>query len=301
MNDIITTVAPVKPLKGPLSDDERRHLAELEPIIERGLANFIEVGNALLEVSDQRLYRETHSTFKEYVENKWKISVRQAYRLCESAEVVECVQLVTTESQARELANVPVTERPKVLKAAADRGPVTAKAIKLEVEKAKAQPRFRCNSCEEEFEDDNESQPLYECGECGNQFTPEQSEDGSHRCSDCNKFCSKISDLGCPDCGAGQLEEIESEAIDVHNSSSFAEEHKATMSRLAAIGARLKLEDLTLDECAGLMREAQSLTSMWTVAALECERELGKVFIQAEAAGFKKEEILAEVNREVAA
>jgi hypothetical protein len=68
-----------------LSPAESARLAELEPIIERGMAGFVEVGNALLEISDRRLYRGTHSTFKEYVEDKWKLSVSRAYQLCDAA------------------------------------------------------------------------------------------------------------------------------------------------------------------------------------------------------------------------
>jgi hypothetical protein len=135
----LTTVTTSVNTRGPLTLEQHARLAELEPIIEAGLTNFLKLGSALLEISDERLYRNTHSTFKAYVEDKWKISVRQAYRLCESAEVIKslppkCDQLVTTESQARELAKVPASERVKVLdKVVAKDGKVTAKAIKLEV------------------------------------------------------------------------------------------------------------------------------------------------------------------------
>ncbi len=32
---------------------------------------FYEVGNALLQIRDERLYRQTHSTFEEYCREKW--------------------------------------------------------------------------------------------------------------------------------------------------------------------------------------------------------------------------------------
>ena len=56
-----------------LAATERDRLSELEPLIERGMTSFVEVGNALLEISDRRLYRETHSTFAEYCGAKWKM------------------------------------------------------------------------------------------------------------------------------------------------------------------------------------------------------------------------------------
>jgi phage N-6-adenine-methyltransferase len=46
-------------------------LAECEAVIERGLATFVEVGNALLEIRDDRLYRETHRTFEDYCRERW--------------------------------------------------------------------------------------------------------------------------------------------------------------------------------------------------------------------------------------
>ena len=47
-------------VKNKLTEAESARLAELEPIIALGMANFVVVGKALLEISDSRLYRETH-------------------------------------------------------------------------------------------------------------------------------------------------------------------------------------------------------------------------------------------------
>jgi len=66
-----------------------------------------------------------------------------------------------------------------------------------------------CSECEAKFIDTSDAQPLYECSSCGSIFTEENSADGgSNRCPDCNKFAAKISDLGCPECGQGEIEEI---------------------------------------------------------------------------------------------
>ena len=119
-----------------LDATERDRLNELEPLIERGMTSFVEVGTALLEISDRRLYRETHATFAEYCETKWRMTARHAYRLCESAEIVNalpksCDQLVTSESQARELARVEPERRTAVLEMAASTGTLTAASIRL--------------------------------------------------------------------------------------------------------------------------------------------------------------------------
>ena len=122
-----------------LAATERDRLSELEPIIERGMASFVEVGTALLEISDRRLYRETHSTFAEYCETKWRMTARRAYQLCEAAEVVNalpenvnnCSQSqITNEGQARELAKVEPARRVQVLEAAASTGTLTAASIR---------------------------------------------------------------------------------------------------------------------------------------------------------------------------
>jgi len=131
-----------------LSVTEAARLAELEPIIQRGMTNFVEVGNALLEISDRRLYRATHSTFQEYVADRWKITARRAYQLCEAAEVVnalpeECVKNYTVnESQARELAKVEPEKRPAVLSTVASKGKLTAKTIREAANPELPQPRF---------------------------------------------------------------------------------------------------------------------------------------------------------------
>lgn len=47
-------------------------LGELESVIARGLTNFIEVGKALFEIRDKRLYREQgYKTFEKYCRERW--------------------------------------------------------------------------------------------------------------------------------------------------------------------------------------------------------------------------------------
>lgn len=117
-------------------------LEQLERVIERGLATFIEVGEALLEIRDSRLYRETHGTFEDYCRERWGFSRSRASRLISASEVVRLVPVgtsVPTERIAREL--VPVMrEDPEavalVMSEAQDRAgdePVTAAAVRAVV------------------------------------------------------------------------------------------------------------------------------------------------------------------------
>jgi hypothetical protein len=57
-----------------LAPDESQRLAELEAVVERGLTTFIEVGEALREIRDARLYKASHGTFEAYLRERWAIS-----------------------------------------------------------------------------------------------------------------------------------------------------------------------------------------------------------------------------------
>lgn len=95
-------------------------LAECEAVIQRGLATFVEVGQALLRIRDERLYRESHGTFEDYCRERWDFSVAQGKRLIAAAEVTEAMAPIgavpTTESVARELA--PLRAEPTQLREA---------------------------------------------------------------------------------------------------------------------------------------------------------------------------------------
>lgn len=70
-----------------LSVVERSRLAECERVIERGITVFVEVGQALTEIRDGKLYRETHGTFEAYCRERWQISRPRAYEIMNQAMV----------------------------------------------------------------------------------------------------------------------------------------------------------------------------------------------------------------------
>jgi len=80
-------------------------LPELEAVIERGQQTFIEVGRALLEIRDRRLYRETHATFEAYCRERWGWGRHYANRHIQAAQVAEALvptgTIPKTEAQAR--------------------------------------------------------------------------------------------------------------------------------------------------------------------------------------------------------
>lgn len=91
----------------PLVIAERTRLGECEVVVERGLATFVEVGQALLEIRDSRLYREDFKTFEDYCRERWDFTDRRARQLMAAAEIGTTVP-VANEAQAREL--VPLKE-----------------------------------------------------------------------------------------------------------------------------------------------------------------------------------------------
>ncbi len=53
-------------------------LASLEAVIEKGLTTFMEVGAALREIRDQRLYKSEYKSFEQYCRERWGWSRRHA-------------------------------------------------------------------------------------------------------------------------------------------------------------------------------------------------------------------------------
>jgi len=104
------------------------NLSELESIVERGLASFIEVGNALIEIRDAKMYGSEYVTFEAYCNERFGISNSRAYQLIEATKtvavlstIVEADSLPVTESHVRALQNATSDpkEQSKLLKKAA--------------------------------------------------------------------------------------------------------------------------------------------------------------------------------------
>lgn len=119
------------------SDVSLHRLADCEAVIKRGLATFVEVGAALLEIRDGRLYRETHTTFEAYCAGRWGFTDRRARQLMDAAEIGTIVP-VLNEGQARELS--PLRGNPEAMRevwaeVSEDAEPVTAKFVKAAVER----------------------------------------------------------------------------------------------------------------------------------------------------------------------
>lgn len=80
---------------------ESKRLIALEKSIAAGQKTFVEVGLALAEIRDSKLYRSDFNSFEEYCREKWGWTKQHAYRLIEAAPVGKSNPRVTSERQAR--------------------------------------------------------------------------------------------------------------------------------------------------------------------------------------------------------
>ncbi len=91
---------------GELSPRERGDLATCEAALDNLRVAFWAAGKALQVIRDARLYRATHATFEDYVEERWDMSRPQAYRLVDAWPLAERLSPMgdkLNERQIREL------------------------------------------------------------------------------------------------------------------------------------------------------------------------------------------------------
>jgi hypothetical protein len=91
------------------SQERLERLGELEIIVDQGMDTFVEVGSALMEIRDSRLYRELHPTFEEYCVERWGFTASRARQMIAAVKTVTAVTTQglpapRTEGAARRLA-----------------------------------------------------------------------------------------------------------------------------------------------------------------------------------------------------
>jgi hypothetical protein len=102
----------------PLSADENKRRAVLEAVIEKNFKAFVEVGLALKEIRELKLYRSTHKTWGKYCIDLWDMNRAHADRLISAHDVVENLApigaiLPKNEAQARPLTLIEDPEKQK--------------------------------------------------------------------------------------------------------------------------------------------------------------------------------------------
>jgi len=123
------------------TQDDARQFLQCEQVIGEGLKTFIEVGQALLEIKNARLYRKQYHTFEEYCIQRWKMSIRQAQRFIQSSKIASNIQqgdqsvaLPTSEYQIRTLASLAPREQQEVWQELNEQdAPITGRLIQTKV------------------------------------------------------------------------------------------------------------------------------------------------------------------------
>jgi len=96
-----------------LTTTDTTRLRECEDKIDRSLRSFVDIGDALLEIRESRLYRDEHTTFERYCQARWNITKSRANQLISASRLVQNLEntgaagaLPSSESVARELQRV---------------------------------------------------------------------------------------------------------------------------------------------------------------------------------------------------
>lgn len=69
-----------------LTTDETEQLAACERVIAAGMGTFVEVGHALLDIREFRLWIK-YGTFEDYCRDRWGLSASQGHRMIQSATI----------------------------------------------------------------------------------------------------------------------------------------------------------------------------------------------------------------------
>jgi hypothetical protein len=132
-----------------LTAKESNRLEQCESVIEKGLRTFVEVGNALFEIRESKLYRQGYDTFEDYCRDRWEIARNYANKLIAAAEVASNLGTIvpspTHESQVRPLASLePEQQREAWATATAENPKPTAAHVQkavATVNQRRTQPR----------------------------------------------------------------------------------------------------------------------------------------------------------------
>ncbi|HZK76340.1 MAG TPA: hypothetical protein VFD13_05470 [Candidatus Kapabacteria bacterium] len=128
-----------------LTESERAQLKNAEDEIAQNLGAieyaFFNIGEALTNISENRLYRGEYGTFEEYIKQRWRWTRSMGYHLMHGYETRKGLpeserNLLQNIRQALALGKAPMGERADILRHLHSNGAkVTAKTISLEIEK----------------------------------------------------------------------------------------------------------------------------------------------------------------------
>jgi hypothetical protein len=125
-----------------LTNTEQTALSNLKSVIEKGLNTFVDVGEALLTIRDERLYRQEYRTFEEYCNRRWNFNDRRATQLIQASQAIKNLSTIVdklpiNEAQTRPLVTLTSQEQVDVWQeavASAPDGNITARHVQQVVD-----------------------------------------------------------------------------------------------------------------------------------------------------------------------
>jgi len=123
---------------------ELSRLTECERVIERGMKTFTEVGAALMEIREGKLYRQDFGTFEDYCRERWNFTQQYATGLIRATNVIENLKTETmvsvfpvSERQARPLTRLEPEQQRQAWQQVIDTAPNGKITAALVIEAAK--------------------------------------------------------------------------------------------------------------------------------------------------------------------
>lgn len=89
---------------------DRAEFLRYDKVADRGMATFVEVGNALSKIRDGKLYRHQYASFEEYCDLRHGLKRQRAYELMAAATVAENLSEISDKSRLRESHVDPLTK-----------------------------------------------------------------------------------------------------------------------------------------------------------------------------------------------
>lgn len=141
-----------------ISTTEQQDFARLDDVVRRGLATFVEIGRALAEIRDRKLYRIGFSTFEAYLSHEHGLTPRRGRQIIDAAAVrIELSEgknfspLPSTESHCAELATYADADRQEVWQQVVEEAEKTGKPITARLINEIGKP-YREPAAAEQFE-----------------------------------------------------------------------------------------------------------------------------------------------------
>lgn len=220
-----------------LTKPEAALLATCEKTIERGINTFVEVGEALAEIRNSKLYRASHKTFEAYCDGKWKFTRQRAYQLIDQAKVVRAVadaagsDLSTVvdkinEHKARQIKSDLPTMTAQI-RSRVEQGEAPAKTVSDVVSETLTEKQARGKNPDAEISDDEwkRQQDGIKAGYSKELQAHVAAQDAAKAARKSKRADADLS-------GAGRIEELEMEVIALENENGALKAKLKTFERL---------------------------------------------------------------------